>query len=445
MTQMKPRTPKGFRDFLPAQMLKREYVFGVVRDVFHLYGFEPLQTPTLELRETLFGKYGEDAENLIFEAQHMRSDKDPYAMRYDLTVPLARVVAQYENDLKFPFKRYHMAPVWRGERPQRGRYREFYQCDADIVGVGSMSADAELIALTITALQRLGFPQFTMKINNRKLLTAMGVYSGVPDHQLPDLYRSVDKFDKVGADGVRKELEERGIAADIVARMIDFITANQGSIDADLAYLQRVMGNIEAAQQGIREMQQLAHYLALQSVPTQHYQFDYTTVRGLGYYTGPIWETVITEPNLGSINGGGRYDNLIGIFRKESLPTSGTSLGIERIIDVMEELSLYPSHIGGTVVQVLVTVFGEDTLDESTRLVADLRRQNVRAELYMTDSKYKLGNQFNHADKKGIPLVVVLGTDEIANGVAKIKRLSDGEEVTVARDEVAKMVGEMVG
>ena len=169
MTPVKPRTPKGFRDFLPAQMLKREYVFGVVRDVFHLYGFEPLQTPTLELRETLFGKYGEDAENLIFEAQHMRSDKDPYAMRYDLTVPLARVVAQYENDIKFPFKRYHIAPVWRGERPQRGRYREFYQCDADIVGVGSMAADAELIGLTIVALQRLGFPQFTMKINNRDI------------------------------------------------------------------------------------------------------------------------------------------------------------------------------------------------------------------------------------------------------------------------------------
>ena len=445
MTPVKPRTPKGFRDFLPAQMLKREYVFGVVRDVFHLYGFEPLQTPTLELRETLFGKYGEDAENLIFEAQHMRSDKDPYAMRYDLTVPLARVVAQYENDIKFPFKRYHIAPVWRGERPQRGRYREFYQCDADIVGVGSMAADAELIGLTIVALQRLGFPQFTMKINNRKLLTAMGVYSGVPDHQLPDLYRSVDKFDKVGAEGVRKELVERGIAADVVSKMVDFITANQGSIDADLAYLQRVMGDIPAAQQGIREMQELAHYLALQSVPTEHYQFDYTTVRGLGYYTGPIWETIITEPNLGSINGGGRYDNLIGIFRKESLPTSGTSLGIERIIDVMDELNLYPAHIGGTVVQALVTVFGDDTLDESVRLVAQLRRADVRTELYMTDSKYKLGNQFNHADKKGIPLVIVLGTDEIANGVVKVKRLSDGQEVTVSREALAAKVGEMLG
>lgn len=276
MTQMKPRNPKGFRDFLPAQMLKREYVFGIVREVFHLFGFEPIQTPVLELRETLFGKYGEDAEQLIFEAQHGRSDKEPLAMRYDLTVPLARVVAQYESDIRLPFKRYHIAPVWRGERPQRGRYREFYQCDADIVGVGSMAADAELIALTITALQRLGFPQFVTRVNNRKLLTAMGIYSGVPAAQLPDLYRSVDKFDKVGADGVRKELEERGIAPDIVSRMVDFITANTGSIQDDLAFLAKTLGSIPEAAEGLAEMQRLAEYLSLLGVPAQHYQFDYT-------------------------------------------------------------------------------------------------------------------------------------------------------------------------
>jgi histidyl-tRNA synthetase len=444
MSQMKPRTPKGFRDFLPADMLKREYVFSVVREVFHLYGFEPLQTPTLELRETLFGKYGEDAEQLIFEAQHGRSDKDPLAMRYDLTVPLARVVAQHEHALRFPFKRYHIAPVWRGERPQRGRYREFYQCDADIVGVASMAADAELISLTITALQRLGFPQFVMKINNRKLLTAVGVYSGVPDAQLPDLYRSVDKFDKVGAEGVQRELEARGIAPAVVARMLDFITANQGSIDADLAYLERTLGNIPAAQEGLREMRALAEYLAILDVPTQHYQFDYTTVRGLGYYTGPIWETVITSPNLGSINGGGRYDHLISMFRKESLPTTGTSLGIERIIDVMDELNLYPSHISGTVVEVLVTVFNETTEAASAKLAAELRRAGIRTELYMTDGKHKLSSQFAHADKKGIPLVAVLGDEEIAQGVVKLKRLADGHEVSVAHEALPTAVRDLL-
>jgi histidyl-tRNA synthetase len=441
---MQPRTPKGFRDFLPATMLKREYVFGVVKEVFHLYGFEPLQTPVLELRETLFGKYGEDAENLIFEAQHARSDKDPLAMRYDLTVPLARVVAEHENDIKFPFKRYHIAPVWRGERPQRGRYREFYQCDADIVGVGSMMADAELISLTITVLKRLGFPQFTMKINNRKLLTGMGVYSGVPDAQLPDLYRSVDKFDKVGADGVQKELEQRGIAQDVVKRMIDLITFSSTNIDENLSFLDKAMGNIGAAKEGIQEMRDLANFLAALSVPQNHYTFDYTTVRGLGYYTGPIWETVIDEPNLGSVNGGGRYDNLIGIFRKNSLPTSGTSLGIERIIDVMEELKLYPEHIGGTVVQVLVTVFGDETLTESMRLVNELRQANISTEQFMTDSKFKLGAQFTHADKKGIPLVIILGDSEIAQGVVKIKRMSDGLEVVASRAECITKLRELL-
>jgi histidyl-tRNA synthetase len=444
MTQMKPRNPKGFRDFLPAQMLKREYVFGVVREVFHLFGFEPIQTPVLELRETLFGKYGEDAEQLIFEAQHGRSDKEPLAMRYDLTVPLARVVAQYESDIRLPFRRYHIAPVWRGERPQRGRYREFYQCDADIVGVGSMAADAELIALTITALQRLGFPQFVTRVNNRKLLTAMGIYSGVPAAQLPDLYRSVDKFDKVGADGVRKELEERGIAPDIVSRMVDFITANTGNIQDDLAFLAKTLGSIPEAAEGLAEMQRLAEYLSLLGVPAQHYQFDYTTVRGLGYYTGPIWETVINEPNLGSVNGGGRYDKLIGIFRKESLPTSGTSLGIERIIDVMEELNLYPAHIGGTVVQALVTVFGDATLAASMALATDLRQQGINTELYMTDSRYKLGNQFAHADKKGIPLVLTLGEDEIAQGLIRVKRLADGHEVVAPRAAAAATIRQLL-
>jgi len=250
MSNVKPRLPKGMRDFLPQAMIKRDYVFGVVREVFHLYGFEPLQTPVMELRETLYGKYGADAEQLIFDAQHARSDKDPYALRYDLTVPLARVVAMYENELKFPFRRYHMAPVWRGERPQRGRYREFYQCDADIVGLASMSADAELISLLVTALQRLGFASFVVKINNRKILTGMGQYSGVSDEQLPDLYRSVDKYDKVGAEGVRKELEERGIAADVVARMVELLQTH-GEGTASLDFLARVMGHIPAAAEGI--------------------------------------------------------------------------------------------------------------------------------------------------------------------------------------------------
>ena len=442
MSQVKiqPRLPKGMRDFLPQEMLKREYVFDIVRDVFHTYGFEPLQTPVLELNETLMGKYGEDAEKLIFQAQHP-GGKEALALRYDLTVPLARVVAQYQNDITLPFKRYQLSPVWRAERPQRGRYREFYQCDADIVGIASMSADAEILGVVVTALTRLGFKQFMVKVNNRKLLTGMGQYSGVADAQLGDLYRSIDKFDKVGAEGVQKELLERGIDREAVARMLDLIQARQPGL-GNLDYLQSVMGDIPTAAEGIRELRELAGFLEDSYISMEHYEFDFTMVRGLGYYTGPIFETVITEPNLGSVTGGGRYDDLVGLFRKESLPTTGTSLGIERIIDLMSELDLYPADFGGTVVQVLVTVFGDDTRREATKLTAELRASGIKTEQYMEDKT--LGRQFQHADKRGIPLVAILGSDEIKAGVVKLKRLSDGAEVSVERGQAAAQVAALL-
>jgi histidyl-tRNA synthetase len=439
--KIKPRLPKGMRDFLPQEMLKREYVFNVVREVFHLYGFEPLQTPVLELTETLMGKYGEDAEKLIFNAQHP-GGKEELSLRYDLTVPLARIVGQYQNEITLPFKRYQLSPVWRAERPQRGRYREFYQCDADIVGIKDMSADAEILGVIMTALKRLGFPQFNVKINNRKLLTGMGQFSGVPDSQLGDLYRSIDKFDKIGADGVKGELLERGIDNEAIGRMMDLIQARQPGLE-NLDYLQEVMGDIPAAAEGIRELRELAEHLSAAYISMENYEFDFTMVRGLGYYTGPIFETVITEPNLGSVTGGGRYDGLIGLFRKDSLPTTGTSLGIERIIDLMSELNLYPAHLGGTVVQILVTVFGDETRKESTKLAAELRAQGVRTELYMEAKN--LGKQFQHADKKGIPLVAILGTDEIYQGVVKLKRLKDGHEVNVERESAAATIQTLLG
>jgi len=438
--KIEPRLPKGMRDFLPQEMIKREYVFNIVREVFHLYGFEPLQTPVLELHETLMGKYGEDAEKLIFNAQHP-GGKEELALRYDLTVPLARVVAQYQNEITIPFKRYQLSPVWRAERPQRGRYREFYQCDADIVGVRTMSADAEILSLITTVLQRLGFQQFSVKVNNRKLLTAIGQYAGVEGDHLANLYRSIDKFDKIGADGVREELVTRGLPVEVVTRIMDLITARQPGVD-QLDYLEDVMGSLPAAQEAISELRELAIHLESANVPSQFYEFDLTMVRGLGYYTGPIFETIITEPNLGSVTGGGRYDDLIGLFRGESIPTTGTSLGIERIIDLLDLLKLYPAHIGGTVVQVLVTVFGDDTRAAATRFTADLRAAGVRTELYMLDKP--IGKQMTYADKKRIPLVAVLGTQEIADGTVKLKRLTDGEEVTVDRAAAPAKITELL-
>ena len=433
-----PRTPKGFRDFLPETMLRRNYVTSTITEVFHNFGFEPLDTPILELRETLFGKYGEDAEQLIFSAQHGRSSRDPLAMRYDLTVPLARVVAQYENQLTLPFKRYHIAPVFRGERPQRGRYREFYQCDADIVGVAGIEADAEIVTMMHRILDRLGFPQFSIKINHRKLLTAIGEFSGVPESQLPDLYRSVDKFDKIGVDGVRDELIERAIAPEAVNRMMDLLQAYvPGSGNLDL-----VAETIGTEDNGLQDLRELADLLAASEIPTENYDFDFTMARGLGYYTGPIFETVISQPNLGSITGGGRYDELIGMFRKQSLPTTGTSFGIERIIDLMDELGLYPASLGGTLVQVLVTVFNADTRRASMKIANQLRQAGINTELYF--EARKLGRQFSYADKKGIPIVAVAGPDEIEAGVVKLRRLRDGEEATVELARAPEAVKAMI-
>ena len=433
-----PRTPKGFRDFLPETMLRRNYVIDAITDVFQRFGFEPLDTPILELRETLFGKYGEDAEQLIFSAQHGRSSKDPLAMRYDLTVPLARVVAQYESELTFPFKRYHIAPVFRGERPQRGRYREFYQCDADIVGVAGVAADAEVVTMMHRILDQLGFPQFTIKINHRKLLSAIGEFSGVPDAQLPDLYRSVDKFDKIGVDGVRQELIEREIQPDAVSRMMDLLQAYEpGS-----GNLNRIEDAIGDGDNGLDDLRDLASLLSDSDIPAKNYDFDFTMVRGLGYYTGPIFETVISQPNLGSVTGGGRYDELVGMFRKQSLPTTGTSFGIERIIDLMNELDLYPANLGGTLVQVLVTVFDRETRKISIKIANQLRDAGINTELYFEPRK--LGRQINYADKKGIPIVAIAGPDEIDAGAVKLRRLADGEERTVALALVADSATKML-
>lgn len=436
--QINPRNPKGFRDFLPDTMIRRNYVINTVQDVFHLFGFEPIGTPILELQETLFGKYGEEAEQLIFSAQHGRSNKEPLAMRYDLTVPLARVFAQHENELTLPFKRYHIAPVFRGERPQKGRYREFYQCDADIVGVSGMEADAEIVTMIQRILSRLGFPQFAIKINHRKLLTAIGEFSGVPDEQLPDLYRSVDKFDKIGADGVKNELVERGVDGDAVVRMMDLLQAHEpgtGSLDL-------IADAIGDGDNGLQELRELVDYLSDAGVPQENYDFDFTMVRGLGYYTGPIFETIISEPNLGSVTGGGRYDDLIGLFRKKSLPTTGTSFGIERIIDLMEELDLYPASVGGTLVNVLVTVFNEDTRRASMKIANQLRNAGVNTELHF--EARKIGKQFGHADKKGIPIVAVAGPDEIEKGIVTLRRLRDGKEFTVAMDQAAEKVNDLL-
>lgn len=442
MPKIDTRLPKGMRDFLPEDVLKREYVISVITDVFQTFGFEPIYTPTLEMLDTLLGKSGDEADKLIFHAQHP-GGKEELALRYDLTVPLARYVAMHEHDLSMPFRRYHIAPVWRGDRPQKGRYREFYQCDVDIVGIESMAADAEVVSLLTTALDRLGFRDFTVHINNRKILNGIGIYAGVPDAQLSDLYRSIDKLDKIGLDGVKSDLGESGIPADAIGRMMDLLQLRDSGVEA-LGHVRGQLGGIGIAQEGITELEQMVEYLVAMGVPESMFTVDLAMVRGLGYYTGPVYETMITKPdNLGSVTGGGRYDKLIALFRKQSLPMTGSSLGIERIIDLMDLLDLYPPALTGTVVQVLVTVFDVGTQGASLALANDLRAAGIRTEAYM-NPKRSIGKQIQYADKKGAQVVAFVGSDEIKAGVVSLKRLRDGHEVTVPRAGVAQSVRDLL-
>lgn len=432
--QVEPRLPRGMRDTLPQKMIQRRYVMGVVERAFERFGFEPLQTPVLELRETLTGKYGPDAEKLIYDARH-REGKEDLALRYDLSVPLSRVVAMTPELVK-PFKRYQIAPVWRAERPQKGRYREFYQCDADIVGTASMLADAEIIAMIFTILTGLGFRQFVTKLNNRKILSALGEYSGVGADRLGGLYRAIDKLDKIGRDGVREEMVKNEIPAGAVAKMLDLITLPTDDLEAWGDKLRDYPRGVE----GINELVELKQFAFEMGVDPARLQIDLTMVRGLEYYTGPIFETVVTEPKIGSLTGGGRYDGLIGLFGKHSLPVTGTSLGIERIIDVMDELKMYPPNLGKTVVEVFVSVFDAERRAISLSVAMELRAKSLNAETwYDPDS---LGKQLKYAAARGIPFVVIIGPDEAVANRVTLRDMTTGEQQQIARGDLARVVRE---
>lgn len=433
-TIVEPRLPRGMRDTLPQKMIQRRYVIGVVERVFERFGFEPLQTPVLELQQTLTGKYGPDAEKLIYDARH-REGKEDLALRYDLSVPLSRVVAM-NPELAKPFKRYQIAPVWRAERPQKGRYREFYQCDADIVGTSSMLADAEIIAMIFTILTELGFKQFVTKLNNRKVLTALGEYSGVAPALLGGLYRALDKLDKIGRDGVRDEMVQNQIPADTVNKILELITLPVGDLDAWADRFREYPRGVE----GIYELKELVQFARDMGVLPERLQVDLTMVRGLEYYTGPIFETVVTEPKIGSLTGGGRYDGLVGLFSKNSLPVTGTSLGIERIIDVMDELNMYPPDLGTTVVDAFVTVFDAERRSVSLAVAMELRAAGIDTQVwYDLDG---LGKQIKYAAARGIPFVVIIGPDEAAADVVTLRDLATGEQKQIARSQIARVFKE---
>ena len=427
--------PRGMRDILPEQMIRRQYVIDVIRTVFEEFGFEPLQTPAIELSETLMGKYGPDAERLIYSTSY-GDGKDKLALRYDLSVPLSRVVAMYP-ELPKPFKRYQIAPVWRAERPQKGRYREFYQCDADTVGSPSMLADTETVNVIYEVLRRLGFKKFTININDRKILTGIGQFSGVPGELLGGLYRSIDKLEKIGLEGVRDELRRNEIPDDVIAKMLDLLQIEGGNEEV-LASLRKRLESYPVALEGIAELEEIIRYLQALDIPQEFYQVKFAMVRGLEYYTGPIYETTIEEPKMPSITGGGRFDELVGMFSGRSFPATGTTIGIERIIDAMEELDMFPPNVGKTVAQVLVTLFDQTLVDASLQMANTLRKGGVKTEMYFEQEP--LGTQLRYADKKGIPCAVIIGPDELAAGQATVRDLLRKEQQTVSKATVVELI-----
>lgn len=429
----KTNPARGMRDFLPADVRKREYVIGIIKEVYESYGFEPLETPAVENLETLMGKYGEEGNQLIFKIlkrgekladvaklrssevdelpQHRNfetSQLSDLALRYDLTVPLARVVAHHRNDLPKFFKRYQIQPVWRADRPARGRFREFYQCDVDAIGSTSVVVEAELISAVCEILKRLGFADFVVRINHRQLLAKLVSDAGITNES--DALVALDKLDKIGSEGVRKELLERGIA---VTSADSFLSAVAGDISND----------------------DLDRILALcDRLPVT---IDPTLARGLSYYTGAIFE--ITVPDLaGSLGGGGRYDGLIGMFGKEQIPACGFSLGLERILVVMEERGMFPPEIAESApADVMVTIWSEETVAESLKLAAELRSTGLRVTVYPEADKF--GKQMKYADQIKVPYVAVLGETEIAEGKVTLKNMKTGNQENLDREAASNI------
>ncbi len=461
---------RGMRDFLPDQVRKREYVIGVIKEVYEKYGFEPLETPTIENLSTLTNKYGEEGDQLMYkilkrgeklskkiESGDIKNENEltDLALRYDLTVPLARVVANYKNDLPKFFKRYQIQPVWRADRPARGRFREFYQCDVDAIGSKSMIVEAELLSAVSEILQKLGFKRFSILLNNRKLLQGILEVCGIhPDHQSVALI-SLDKLDKIGKDSVLQELSDRELLNEkSIDRLGEFIDATRvigeaydGSDEEDendykrrksineslLENLTLFLGPNSSGQLGVEGIKQILD-LTNKSQASGKMSFFPTLARGLAYYTGAIFEIGLDdEESPLSIAGGGRYDGLIGMFGKEEIPAVGLSLGLERILLIMEERGMFPDDLPTRAADVLLTLWTEETAGESLKLANQLRQNGLRVTVYPEADK--LGKQFKYADQINAPFVCVIGESEIAENKVTLKNMKTGEQETISVDE----------
>jgi histidyl-tRNA synthetase len=444
--------PQGTRDFGPEVVRKRNYIFNTIRTVFELYGFQPLETPAMENLDTLMGKYGEEGDKLIFKIlnngldnadkeKQIREDFEKVlqgknikgiterALKYDLTIPFARYVAMNHGQLSFPFKRYQIQPVWRADRPQKGRYREFYQCDADVVGSNALLNEVELATIYATVFEKLKI-DVDIKINSRKLLTALAKLCGGADKMI-DITVAIDKLDKIGLDKVKEELAQRGLTAAQVT-IIESYLAISGNNDEKLAAINKLLGNSEIGKKGIEEIQYLTGGSGL-SIQDSRLSLDLTLARGLNYYTGIIFEVKANGVQMGSVGGGGRYDDLTGLFGVPNIPGVGISFGVDRIYDVMEELKLFPEEVQvGT--QVLFFNLGEKESQASFGLLRQLRSKNISGELYPELAKFD--KQFKYAEKKNIPYVVIIGEEELKNGNCKLKNIRTGEQQTISTNDL---------
>ncbi len=446
----KPSIPKGTRDFSPVEMARRNFIFDTVRNVFRLYGFQPIETPAMENLSTLLGKYGEEGDKLLFRILNSgdflsgvpsginhAADISGYisekGLRYDLTVPFARFVVQHRNDLTFPFKRYQIQPVWRADRPQKGRYREFYQCDVDVIGSDSLLNEAELVQIIDEVFNRLNI-RIVVKINNRKVLAGISEIIGQTD-RLTDITVAIDKMEKVGLDKVTEELIAKGISEDAINRLKPILLL-EGNTDEKLNKLSSVLQQSETGMKGLTELRTLFRYIDSFGL-SESAELDLTLARGLNYYTGAIFEVKALDENIGSICGGGRYDDLTGIFGMPGVSGVGVSFGAERIYDVLDHLQLFPVNSLESP-RALFVNFGQKEEEYILPILKTLRKMNINVEIYPEADKMK--KQFNYANRKNIPFVVLAGEAEISANMFTLKNMDSGEQKMLSVEELTKVL-----
>lgn len=449
----KPSIPKGTRDFGQLEMARRNYIFDTIKSVFSLYGFQQIETPAMENLSTLMGKYGEEGDKLLFRIQNS-GEKAALApekgLRYDLTVPFARYVVQHREEISFPFKRFQIQPVWRADRPQKGRYREFYQCDVDVIGSDSLIGELELIQIVEEVYRRLGI-NVCLHINNRKILAGIAEVIGAPD-KIIDITVAIDKLDKIGIDAVNAELKERGLSDDQVAKLQPILTTppqpsphgRENDPKAKLAELREYLASSEIGLKGVEEMEEIFSLVeattpSLEGRAGERFsiELDLCLARGLNYYTGAIFEVKALDAQIGSITGGGRYDNLTGIFGLPNVSGVGISFGADRIYDVLTELDLFPKALQSTT-QVLFAAFGEAELAYALKWAKELRQAGKAVEVYPEPAKMK--KQMSYADAKQIPFVAIVGGDEMAQNKVMLKNMTTGEQKLVTLEELCTIL-----